>query len=382
MLTAAESVIEYRGQRAVPDQLLRQQHIHYTKYAMAMLDIYTNGINKLRQDLHSMVDELFTDEDDCPAGRIRAFCKILDESSRYRSSLDAADRRMEIFSDPSLPSVDTEDLYPDYPGFMPLESFEGFESPDALLSKYNVAQLQSALFRAKSMTLELRSDFKRVIRNINLSRLLHSINPLPDGGYIIGLSGPISPIRPTNRYGPALGRFLPSLLACSNWSLTASLIGPWSTPATLQISSDDGYRSHLPEQEMFDSRLEEEFALEFGTTQQGWKLEREAEILHRNQKVFIPDFVLNHTDGTKIFVEIAGFWTPEYLADKKYTLDIFREHNILLIVPAKLQSSYEMLNTKAITYSNKINIGDVIDAIESMRANLHKGAEQDTEGSG
>ena len=52
----------------------------------------------------------------------------------------------------------------------------------------------------------------------------------------------------------------------------------------------------------------------FGPTRDGWQLIREGEILHEGQKTFVPDFTFRHEDGTQVFLEIVGFWTPEYLA--------------------------------------------------------------------
>ena len=57
---------------------------------------------------------------------------------------------------------------------------------------------------------------------------------------------------------------------------------------------------------------------------------REAEILWKDQHTFIPDFVLRHEDGRQVFIEIAGFWTPEYIKQKRVNLDQFRNELIVL----------------------------------------------------
>lgn len=72
--------------------------------------------------------------------------------------------------------------------------------------------------------------------------------------------------------------------------------------------------------------LEAEFAEKWGPDERdGWKLLREAEILHRGQKTFVPDFVLQHVSGRRVLMEIVGFWTPEYLTARLETLRIFRD---------------------------------------------------------
>jgi predicted nuclease of restriction endonuclease-like RecB superfamily len=62
---------------------------------------------------------------------------------------------------------------------------------------------------------------------------------------------------------------------------------------------------------------------------------REAGILHQGQTTFVPDFLLKHTDGREAFLEIVGFWTPEYLAAKRKTLATFCGHRIVLAIPSR-----------------------------------------------
>ena len=101
----------------------------------------------------------------------------------------------------------------------------------------------------------------------------------------------------------------------------------------IQLSSEDGLRSHLPADAEFDSAVEADFAAKWGDEpREGWRLKREAEILHAGQKTFIPDFVLEHTSGRRVLLEIVGFWTPEYLERRVTTLEIFRNVPILLAV--------------------------------------------------
>jgi len=46
-----------------------------------------------------------------------------------------------------------------------------------------------------------------------------------------------------------------------------------------------------------------------------WKIKREPTILKAGRYAFVPDFSLQR-DSTKAYLEIVGFWTPEYLAKK------------------------------------------------------------------
>ncbi|MBL7189194.1 MAG: DUF790 family protein [Phycisphaerae bacterium] len=62
---------------------------------------------------------------------------------------------------------------------------------------------------------------------------------------------------------------------------------------------------------------------------------REGEILHERQRTFVPDFTFRHEDGTEVLLEIVGFWTPEYLAHRRRTLQLLRHHQILIALPEK-----------------------------------------------
>ncbi len=111
---------------------------------------------------------------------------------------------------------------------------------------------------------------------------------------------------------------LPKLLACRDWRLTAEVIGPQRQKFRLQISPEDGLKSMLQPPDEFDSGLEREIWDVWNNSPvDGWTMEREMELLHQGQSVLTPDFVLRQRSSSrKIFLEVVGFWTPEYLAEK------------------------------------------------------------------
>ena len=130
---------------------------------------------------------------------------------------------------------------------------------------------------------------------------------------------------------------------------------------SLDLSDQDGLNSHLPPPEGFDSRVEETFAEKWGPEpRDGWRLLREAEILHHGQKVFVPDFVFRHEDGRSVLMEIVGFWTPEYLQAKVQTLQTFDDQQILLAVAAPVVAALGELPEQPIVYKSALLIKDVL----------------------
>jgi predicted nuclease of restriction endonuclease-like RecB superfamily len=258
-------------------------------------------------------------------------------------------------------------LYADVIAFQRLEEFDGYPNASALLSRYNVAQLQACLYRAESMTVMATDDLKTILRYAKLAKLLHDIVRLGPSKYRFTFSGPASVLRQTRRYGVNFAKFLPALLACKGWRMTASLKTPWNTFARLNLSDSDGFTSHLPPPDEFDSSLEESLAEKFGPQRDGWRLIREGEILHDRQKTFVPDFTFRHEDGTQVLLEIVGFWTPEYLAHRRETLRQFRDHTILIAVPEKSLREGANIGENVLVYKTALKLASLMEALKRIR---------------
>lgn len=395
MLRSEHSIILFENNRACPDRLTRKRHAHYVQYATQMLAAYRAGIGRTRRELHRAVDNILSHEPDCDRRRIAAFCKLLDEAGEFAGDArgTAAELRLKVFSraagfHPLVESADRmferdeqevkrliaaelgrpwpdieRDLYVDVIDFQPLLSFAGYPDEAAFLARYNVGQLQACLYKAESMTVRARGDFKSVLRYAKLARLLHDIRRLGPGEYRIDFSGPASVLHETRRYGVNFARFIPALLACRDWTLRADVQTPWGTKAALMLGSEDGYTSHLAAAAEFDSSVEESFARKFGVEREGWRLDREGEILHEGQTAFVPDFVFRHEDGREVLMEVVGFWTPQYLQKKRETLVRFRKHRILLAVAERSLRDGAAIPDGVIVYKTALKVEAVMEML-------------------
>jgi len=383
----------------MPDRLLRGTHGQYLALAGRMLELYRCGAGRVRRELHRGVEAICANESDCPARRIASFARLLDDASEYDddNGAQASKLRLRVFelSAARHPLVRSADelfgndelatkaaiatevgmswseidslLYADVFDFHRLLKFNGYPDAAALLARYNVAQVQAALYRAESMRLTLQRDFKTVLRYTKLSGLLLDIKRVGASEYRIDVSGPASILRETRRYGLAMARFVPWLLACQGWQMSAILQTPWGRKAVLELSERDKLNGHIPAPSEFDSSVEESFAKKFGQCRSGWTLIREGGILWENQHVFVPDFAFRHEDGTEVFMEIVGFWTPEYLASKKTTLRLFSRRNLLLAIAESLLKPKVELGENIIVYKTALKIEPVIAALERYR---------------
>jgi len=409
MLTSEQSIVEFKSGRATPDRLTQSTHRHFLEYAERMLSVYRDGIGRQRRELHRQIESIFADEPDCPLRRIQAFCKLLDDKSTFQTDPEgkAAKMRLDVFSEAGRfhPLVEQPDqlfeydekriktqlsdkiglpwdkieqsLYSDVIDFQRLERFDGYPNTHALLSRYNVAQLQACLYRAEGMTVLATDDFKTILRYAKLAHLLHDIVRLDSSKYRVTFSGPASVLHETRRYGVNFARFLPALLACKGWEMTASVQTPWNQPAKLVLSDKNGFTSHLPSPDEFDSTLEESFAKKFGSTRNGWQLIREGEILHDRQKTFVPDFTFRHADGTEVLLEIVGFWTPEYLAHRRETLQQFRHHRILIAVPGKSLRDGTNIGENVLVFKAALKLTSLMEALERIRTKNTTAAKTD-----
>jgi hypothetical protein len=399
MLTREHGICAFdRDRQAHPDRLHRQRHAAYLELADRMLAVYRAGAGQPRRVLHRRIEALFDNVEDCPPRRISAFCKLLDDVAtfdrdrsgkarklRMRVLNHAAGRhplvadqplgvfehartvvRAELAAELGLTWEAIEERYfADIIELQPLQSFAGYPCGADLLARYNVAQTQVALFDAVRMRVTASRDFKAVLRQAKLAGLLHTIERHGASGYTLLFDGPASVLRETRRYGAAMARFIPALLACAGWSLEARLAPKqWPVQVTLRLSPDDGLRSPVAPDSAYDSTVEEVFAAKWGAGERdGWRLLREGDILHRGQRVFVPDFLLRHTDGREACLEIVGFWTEDYWQRKLETLAVFADRPIILAVPKHLLPRLGDTPFPVIPYATSLKLAPVLEAL-------------------
>ncbi|TWU10500.1 DUF790 family protein [Allorhodopirellula heiligendammensis] len=395
MLTKQESILEYdfTRQSVVPDRLTRKTHAAYVPAIAELLQIYRDHVGDTRRELHWHVQRELQKLDDCPSVRISAFCKLLDDASKYDQDRSgaAAKLRQRVFSlaatDHPLvqepdhlfatseskvkesiarqlgrPWTDIEaDLFADVIEFHRLKS-----PPDPtidagrMLRRYNIAQTQTALYGAVEMTVYAGRDFKTILRYAKLARLMHTITR-QDNNYFFRFNGPASIVRETRRYGVAMARFLPGLLAAEDWRMRATVIGPRRRRFALQLSSRDGLRGEIVPSD-FDSELEETFHRRWQESDtNGWSIQREATVLHAGQSVLMPDFTFRHPEHGEVLLEIVGFWTPEYLRDKAQRLMQFHNHaRILIAVSEHADEAIPDIGVPRVVYKTKLQPQSVL----------------------
>ena len=306
--------------------------------------------------------------------------KIFEESSRngYPATEDERKQILQKFATESDLTTDELEIamWADLDKNKYLKNFESL-SPLQLISWYNISILQSLLLNCIKLEFSVYGGFswKKILRKIKQLGLMYFLfhennlesesnkqtrnqemvfNSKKDKRVICTVEGPLSIVRLTDKYGTAMAKLIPLIIFNDIWSIDATIlrksISGVRKTYRFQISNKDKdlplfdslkvqpqsesnmdsgsiYKNAIDD---FDSIVEKKFMDKFLKFSIGWNLIREPDpLILSNGKAFIPDFVFEKY-GIKVYLEIVGFWTSEYLK-------------------RKLEKIKDLLNTKSAT---------------------------------
>ncbi|HEY6757251.1 MAG TPA: DUF790 family protein [Nitrososphaera sp.] len=294
---------------------------------------------------------------------------VFEESSKRGFALTELERREIadfVASKLNLSSHDAvlKAMWSDLDDNLILDHFDAID-PEALVGWYNLSLMQTLLFNCTKLDFYISGglNWKRVLRSVKrLGLMYHLQQPQQqqqqEKRIICSLEGPLSLFKLTDRYGTLLAKLLPSIIFSSDKRRESDSDGEWHLDAWIVRKTMDGrkmYEFKISQDEIpklltdpyvffphistaekevaksfpyndsnFDSTVEEKFAKRFEQAESGWRMTREPDpLVLSNGGAFIPDFVFEKYDK-KIYLEIVGFWTKEYLERKLQKLaDIF-----------------------------------------------------------
>jgi predicted nuclease of restriction endonuclease-like RecB superfamily len=388
MLRSEHVIARLSRGKLVPHRLSKEDP-HALEVAEELCGLYAGHVGRprarLEEDLAAREEELGPRLDARRGFRIvRGLAKLLEERSSW-SSPTAADPyavRTRVFElaaalpeppaeDPGLLELPTRDdvlsrvaaetgiedpaalMYADRQGAQILEAFEE-PSPEELVARYNVAQVQGVLYAARELVVDLGegADARLVFHYVKTQGLIYALEPTSEG-YRLRLDGPLSIFGATRKYGLRLARFFPGLLLTSPWSLSATV--EWRDRGTyLELDSEtSGLESHYlgPRSEKEADPVREAFARAWNRAKDtgGWELEPGAGILSFPEKkaALVPDFTLRHADtGERVHLELLGFWSERNLVERASLLREAGERGYRVLVAAseRLGTSPEALS--------------------------------------
>ncbi|WP_254524256.1 DUF790 family protein [Natrinema caseinilyticum] len=390
--------------------------------AARVIGTYQGHVGEARANLEEALTALEREADDFKL--VRGLAALLEREATFetetaieperarRAVFDAAEavgvvsedeRAMAFIRASEALGVSADDLetalYADLEERQTLTAVDSRWDPSELIAQYNLSLAQTALFDATELRVR-SSDPKALISAIKRLRLMYEIHRRSDQAETEGtggserevvVTGPTHLFRATRRYGTRFARLLRTVAGAREWHLEAT-IDDRGTERTLELSHEDPVA--VPDAEpvtdvTFDSGVEADFAARFSGLDLDWDLVREPEPLATGTRVMIPDFAFEYdpagaatggastpSDGAarefRVYFEIMGFWTPEYVAKKLAQLADLEDVDMLVAVDESLGVGEEIAarDHRAIPYSGTVRVKDVADVLGEYERQL------------
>lgn len=384
MLTADLAMSWQRGRRTGP-RYIDADDPALRRTAEDLIFIVSQHLDKTRAELVRALDEYVGTGTDYRI--LRGLIKLLEDRCEFEtvSAKDPAEIRQALFVKAAqhhpvnsqsrqqvidavaeelecTPDEVMTGLYADLAGQQRLTRFDEPGGRE-LLDHYNVAQAQALLYRCTELRLWLENQepevSRRLFMEIRRRGLIHTISGNPAKGYEIRLNGPVSLFHRSQKYGIQMAVFLPALLLYPGWRMKAEITTKNGTAFFELDSEQHKLRSHylieeLPAANPLLSKLLEGWS----ATGSEWELRACREVLDLGETAFVPDLVLVHPNGRKIYLELPGYWTPRYLNDRLKEFERSRFSDFLIAVSEELRCSREapaQLPASVLVFKSSLN---------------------------
>ncbi|MDG6995709.1 MAG: DUF790 family protein [Nitrososphaerota archaeon] len=246
-----------------------------------------------------------------------------------------------------------------------MKKFNPPGSAEDLIRSYNLSLAQTALFKCSRLEFTASGNWKNVFWWIKRLGLMYSVDAVAGSGnrsssnnnrnnigdsklgYLVSLDGPLSLFKWTDRYGTSLAKLLPQIIGNESWRIKAEIVDKRKNRILSFEESSENTRGLFPsdegsrERRLYDSSVEEKFAQSFASLgDTGWTLKREPEPLLTDpspktgvRHIVIPDFSFERVgERRKVYLEIVGFWTPEYLTRKLEKLSLLPKETVDIMI--------------------------------------------------
>lgn len=258
---------------------------------------------------------------------------------------------------------------------------KGFEpvNPEALVKQYNLSLTQTLLFYSTEFTFTSLGNWQRIFRQIKWLGLIYTIWKSA-GKYEVRVDGPASLFKLNRRYGTSLAKLLPTIIESGGWTVKAKVLLRTGERRLLNLELDN--RKHgrymealyKPEEKVYDSKVEQDFASRFNAMGTGWTLIREPEPIPVGRQVMIPDFGFQK-GGLTAYLEVVGFWTPQYIKEKVKKLGLLGDVDMIVaadqdLACQKLDKIGKKLNV--IYYHRKIPLKPILAHLKAKEKQLVK----------
>jgi len=350
--------------------------------------------------------------------------KLFEESSKQGLALSVAQRKdiiHQIATQMHISSDDVENImWSDKDENLVLTRFD-IINPKDLILWYNISLFQTLLFKCTRLEFYVKGGihWKQVLRNVKRFGLMYNLeyysngNSDDDDSIKCILEGPLSLFKMTDRYGTSMAKLLPSIVGTPIWQISGSIMKKTDDGQKIysfELSNDNTqeflrqtmdsscqYVDNAGNDDyVYDSSLEAAFAKRFHqhfdqNDKFGWKLSREPDPLIADGKAMIPDFLFERFEY-KVYFEIVGFWTKEYLERKAAKLKTLFEgneknndnhKNIDLLVAVNSELACSQIETiskdKIFTFKKEVSLKPILEYLKKIDTKIIKEKTDDTQ---
>jgi len=212
--------------------------------------------------------------------------------------------------------------------------------PDELMKWYNAELTETLLARSLSLRVYATRLWSSILRRIKWLGLMYEV--LKGDESAVEVMGPASVLKAYDRYSRATSGLVPLLIEIGEWRLEGDVkLGERILPFTVESSqSGMAYPPDIARRSAraFDSSVEERLYRALSQAAPDLRLYREPAPLDLGPWVMVPDFAVE-IGGRRVFIEVVGFWTPEYLRRKVEKLRQLRGVDIILVADRSLGPS-------------------------------------------
>jgi predicted nuclease of restriction endonuclease-like RecB superfamily len=371
MLTSDLALSWQRGERITP-RYVETRDAKYVQEAERLIALFLEHEGRARAELEGALQEYVGVGTDYKI--LRGFIKLLmdrcvfevesvAEPAMIRRAVFQAAREAHPINDEAVraeiirkvasafvcaPDDVRDGLYADLPLKQKLIDFERVDAPE-LLDRYNLAQAQALLYRSVAMQLWVEAknaaSYRQLFNAIKAYRLIHTIKGSAESGYEIRLDGPVSMFHRSQKYGVQMAVFLPALLNCHDWRMRAEIATKTRGNAFFEMTSaQTQLRSHyLSQSAQMENPVHEKLLTSWARIESEWQLEGSHEVVDLGEHAFIPDFLLRHSSGREVYLEVLGFWTPRSLKERLQELEESGFEDFLIAAWDELRGSREPL---------------------------------------
>ncbi len=236
-------------------------------------------------------------------------------------------------------------LYADLPAYQTVLSHRLF-SPEQLLHRYNVAQVQGFLLRARQLTVRLPAADVLMLRQccqyLRFYQLLADIQKCK-GHFQIAIDGPLAMFHQSQKYGINLAQLFPALLLLNRWELEAEVHVSQQTKLQLKLDSSCQMQSHYRQFSAFVPDEIERFAKHFAKSVQEWKMTPSENFVPlKGEQYCFPDYHLVHESGKSVSLEFFHAWHAAPLGKRLQQLQEESPPPLILGVAKHLNKKEEL----------------------------------------